>query len=151
VKVGGLVREAESAGIEIFLDREDKVRVRYAETHREQLVGLLAQLRSHRNDVAAVLRERQGVSAPPECPPLPPGVRLVRYAPKSPPVAVQPCSIVTDVDKFIRAYLRDLGWRLEHPKGHVCAPLPEILAKLAEVGVELELEPAEVLREPRPH
>ena len=88
-EVGGLVREAESAGIEILLDREDKVRVRYAETHQEQLVGLLAQLRSHRNDVATVLRERQGVSAPPECPPLPPGVRLIRYAPKTPPIAVQ--------------------------------------------------------------
>jgi len=76
----------------------------------------------------------------PECPPLPLGVRLIRYRPKSPPVAVQPCSIVTDVDKFIRAYLCDLKFRLEHPDAYACASLREILAKLAEVGLELALE-----------
>jgi len=71
---------------------------------------------------------------------LPGGVRLIRYRPKKPPVAVAPVSIVTDVDKFILAYLRDLGHRLQHPKTHACASLSEILAKLAEVGVELLLD-----------
>jgi len=140
VEVASLVRQAESAGIEVFLDRQGKARVRYAETHRERLAGLLARLRAQRNDVAALLRERQGVSAPPECPPLPPGVRLVRYTPKTPPVAIQPCSIVTNVDKFIRSYLRDLRFRLEHPEAYACTPMCEILAKLAEVGVELALD-----------
>jgi len=55
-------------------------------------------------------------------------------------VAVTPVSIVTDVDKFMRAHLRDLHFRLEHPNAHASAPLPEILAKLAEVGLELALE-----------
>ena len=83
-----------------------------------------------------------GISAPPGCPPLPPGVSLVRYAPKSLPVLIAPWSVVTDVGKFIQAYLQDLGWRLAHPQTYACAPLLEILAKLAEVGVELEIEPA---------
>ena len=79
-------------------------------------------------------------SAPAECPALPAGVRLVKYAHRDPPVAIAPVSIVTEVDKFIRAYLRDLGHRLQHPKTHACAPLSEILAKLAEVGLELTLD-----------
>src|SRR6516225_2106897 len=81
-----------------------------------------------------------GTPAPMKCPPLPAGVQLVRYAPKVPPVAVAPISIVTDVDKFLRAYISDLGHRLQHPETHGCAPLPEILAKLGEVGLELALE-----------
>ena len=104
------------------------------------LVGIL---RQHKAEIAEILRERQaalGSVVLPGCPPLPPGVRLLRYAPKTPPVAIQPCSIVTDVNKFIRAYLRDLEWRLAHPKTYACAPLPEILAKLAEVGVELDID-----------
>jgi hypothetical protein len=71
---------------------------------------------------------------------LPGGVRLIRYSPKKPPVAVAPISIVTDMDKFIRAYVRDLGQRLQYPGTHACASLPEILAKLAEVGLELALD-----------
>lgn len=81
-----------------------------------------------------------GIPASARCPALPTGVKLVRYDPKPPPVAVAPISIVTDVDAFIRAYLMDLGHRLQHPRTHACAPLPEILAKLAEVGVELAIE-----------
>jgi len=81
-----------------------------------------------------------GTAARNTCPQLPRGVRLVRYSPKKPPVAVAPIAIVTDVDRFIHSYLRDLQFRLEHPKAHACAPLYEILAKLAEVGVELEID-----------
>ena len=65
---------------------------------------------------------------------------MIRYQPKSPPVAVAPISIVIDVRKFIFAYLADLNYRLRHPDTHGCPPLSDILAKLAEVGVELSLE-----------
>jgi hypothetical protein len=77
-------------------------------------------------------------------------VKLVRYLPKDPPVAVAPVSIVTNVEKFIEAYLRDLSHRLKHPGTHACAPVSEILAKLAEVGLELEiLSPSEMARSER--
>jgi hypothetical protein len=56
-------------------------------------------------------------------------------------VAVQPVIVVVDVSKFICSCLRDLELRLQHPKSHACASLSEILAKLAEVGVELALDP----------
>jgi len=89
---------------------------------------------------AGVSDSDAGSLAPPKCPLLPPGVRLIRYRPKPSPVAVAPVSIVTDVGKFIAAYLADLDYRLRHPDTYACASLPEILAKLAEVGVELATE-----------
>jgi len=123
-----------------FMVEGDRVKVRFPPERRKALTPFLNTLRANRDAVAALVRARFcGVPAAAECPPLPPGVRLVKYAPKAPPVAVAPVSIVTDVDKFIRAYLRDLGHRLQHPKTHACAPLPEILTKLAEVGLELEI------------
>ena len=83
-----------------------------------------------------------GSPAPPTCPPLPSGLRLIRYQPKSPPVAVQPCIVVTDVEAFINHYLAELDARLHHPlqiRGG--GGVWEILLKLQEAGVELALEP----------
>lgn len=138
-KLDQVLSEFESKGGEFTLT-ENQVNVVYPLDHREALAPILATLRANRQTVEEIVRERlAGVPACPDCPALPPGVRLVRYAPKAPPVAVQPCSIVTDVDKFIRRYLEDLRFRLENPKVYACAPLDEILAKLAEVGVELVL------------
>lgn len=104
---------------------------------------LLEENRDDRKAVIEMLRDQEG-KRPPSLEDLrgllPGSVRLIRYSPKKPPVAVAPISIVTDVDKFIRAYLRDLAQRLQHPGTHACASLPEILAKLAEVGLELALD-----------
>ncbi len=130
----------ESLGGEFTIDGS-QILVEYSPERREAVATILEMLRTHRDEVAIVVRERSsGVPAPVGCPPLPLGVRLIKYAPKTPPVAVRPCSIVADVDKFISAYLRDLRFRLEHPKAYACAQLPDILAKLAEVGLELRLE-----------
>ena len=139
-KLDQTVAEFEFEGGEFALDG-NRVNVLYLPEHREDLAPILATLRAHREAVERIVRERlAGVSAPAGCPKLSPRVRLIRYDPKTPPVAAQPCSIATDVDKFIRSYLRDLQFRLEHPEAYACAPLPEILAKLADVGVELALD-----------
>jgi hypothetical protein len=141
-----MITKVEACGGRLWLD-EDHIKYSAPKSVLPEIRPFLHELRAHRDELAAVLRERpsaEGVSAPPNCPPLPQNVRLIRYAPKKPPVAVQPRSIVTDVDKFICAYLRDLRFRLEHPEAYACAPLPEILAKLAEVGLELALETPDV-------
>jgi len=81
------------------------------------------------------------VSAPAVCPPLPKGVRLVRYRPKEAPVFVAPISIVADVGKFIRVYLEELDAQLNHPiQIRAGGSVFEIVAKLAEVGLELAIE-----------
>ena len=85
--------------------------------------------------------EALGVPAPPVCPPLPKGVRLVRYEPRTPPVAIRPVSVVTDVNKFIRHYLEELDARLHSPvQIRAGGSVFEILSKLAEAGLELAIE-----------
>lgn len=99
-------------------------------------------LRRDRQAVIAMLRDIE--SKPPSLEEvkamLPPGVQVLKYQPRTPPFAVAPVSVVTNAGRFFRAYLRDMAWRLEHPKAYACAPLHEILAKLAEAGVELEID-----------
>lgn len=83
----------------------------------------------------------QGIPAPPECPALPGGVRLIRYEPKTPPVAIDTCSVVTDLKRFIRGELIDLDARLHSPvqirAGH---GVFTILDRLRQVGLELEIQ-----------
>lgn len=159
----------EAAGGSLTVERDD-IKVTYPKECREALAPLLHQLRARKAEVKCFVLEKERIHSArtptlyrqkaqagppfeagvpqndtggfehPKCPQLPPGVRSIRYQPKSSPVAVAPVSIVTDVDKFICAYLRDLRFRLEHPKAYACAPLYEILAKLAEVGLELEID-----------
>jgi len=105
---------------------------------------MLDELRARHKELAAILRERtppQGVPAPPRCPPLPQGVRLIAYAPKEPPVAVSVCSLVTNVDRFIRHQLEELDARLHSPvQIRAGDSVFEILRKLEEVGLEVTLE-----------
>jgi hypothetical protein len=77
-------------------------------------------------------------------PVMPAGVRLVRWAPKEPPIAIVRIGIVTDVHKFITATLLQLEARLEGKKflaGNWS--LTELVDRLDQVGVELEMESIE--------
>ena len=140
-----LIREVERLGGTFTLSG-DKIEVEYPDESASEVEALLPELRAQRDAVRSLLyKHHSGMTTPGGCPPLPSGVRLKKYAPKSPPVLVQPWSVVTDVEKFIRACLRGLDWRLKHPKAYAAPPIPEILSKLAEVGVEVEIyEPAEI-------
>jgi hypothetical protein len=85
--------------------------------------------------------EITGIPASSTCPPMPIGVKLVRYEPRKPPVAVDVCTVVTDVPKFIERELRDLDSRLNSPwaiRGGWS--VPEILDRLRQVGVGVEID-----------
>lgn len=73
---------------------------------------------------------------------LPCGVRLLRYQPKAPPVTIDVCSVVVDVERFLQAELRELDARLHSPvqirAGH---GVFTILDRLRQIGVELEIDP----------
>ncbi|MCJ7501477.1 MAG: hypothetical protein MUP80_00255 [Acidobacteriia bacterium] len=124
-------------GGELFLSG-DRLRYRIPaddpEAHQ-----LLAEIRRDREAVIEMMRDRE--SKPPSLDEvtamLPPGVRILRYEPKAVPFAVAPVSVVTSAGKFYRAYLRDLRWRVEHPGGCAAPPLADILAKLADAGLDL--------------
>ncbi len=81
------------------------------------------------------------VSKVSEVPPMPAGVHLISWSPKAAPIAIDVCSVVTDVEKFIEAELRDLNSRLNFPwttRGGWS--VPQILDRLKQAGVEVEID-----------
>jgi hypothetical protein len=72
---------------------------------------------------------------------MPRGVRLVHWEPKTAPVAIETCSIVVDVPKFVKAELQALDSRLNHPltiRGGFT--VPQMLELLRQVGVTVEID-----------
>jgi len=96
---------------------------------------LIPELRQQRAEMIALLQGRAALSS------MPPGVRLVRWDPKQPPILLERCSVVIDVEKFISATLAQIRARLE---GRDFAagnwPLRELVERLEQVGVEVEVD-----------
>ncbi len=131
-------------GGELFLQGET---IRYRiPADSEEAHEVIAELRRNRDALAAMLQDRE--NNPPSLAEvkaaLPPGVRLVSYQPEQAPFAVAPISIVTNAGKFFRAYLRDLRWRMEHQDGYAAPPLADVLSKLSDAGLQLNLKLNEV-------
>lgn len=100
--IADVVSEVEAAGVAFRLDGE-KVRVSYPDDQRrKELAEQIALLRAQRAEVAAYLKARSAI------PPMPEGVRLVRWEPKPAPIAIIRIGIVTDAPKFITATLLEL-------------------------------------------
>lgn len=134
MNVAETVSLVESAGAIFRLDGE-KVRVRYPDgDQREELTRQIALLRAHREEVAAFLRARDIVPA------MPPGVRLVRWDLKEPPVAIETCAIVNDPALFARSTLQQLRTVLAQPSHWVGWTVPQLIDRLAQVGVAVTLE-----------
>jgi len=72
---------------------------------------------------------------------MPPGVRLLKWDPKTPPVAIARMGIVSNIDKFIDATLRELGARLQG-KNFLAGnwSLRELVDRLEQVGVRVQVE-----------
>ena len=119
----------------------DKLKIRGPD--RPEVEELVSELRGKREAAIAFLQDQESRAPSLEeiKATLPPGVEVASYKPKDTPFAVAPVSVVTNAATFFRAYLRDLAWRMEHPRSYAAAPLPEILAKLADAGLELRIQP----------
>jgi hypothetical protein len=123
-----LIREVEAVGGRLVLRGN-----RIAYELPKDATSILTELKAHRDEVVEVLRS--------QCPPLPKGIRLVRYEPKSTPVAIDVCSVVTDVSLFIQREIEELNARLHSPvqiRGGW--GVFTILDRLRQAGVELALE-----------
>jgi hypothetical protein len=140
----------------------DRVRVRHQSKPQAEALPLLEYIRQHKADVLAALMGPQPVNnacpiaainvdgdvldgfvaeAPPRPPRLPHGLRLVSYSPKRPPVALEQCSIVTNVQLFIQSSLADLEDRLNRPKVNRYGwTVPQILDRLRQVGLVIEID-----------
>ena len=127
----------EAAGAEFRLYGE-KVRIWYPdEDRREELSAQVNLLRDHRAEVAVFLKSRSIIPA------MPPGVRLVNWSLKEPPIAIEYHAVVTEPAKFARATLEELRERLTNPKRKFGWSIEQLIDRLSQVGVTVALESAE--------
>jgi hypothetical protein len=134
MSISQILGEVEAAGIAFRLDGEG-VRIWFPEPQqREELAGQVAFLRTHRDEVADFLRKRVAI------PTMPPGVRLVKWSLKDPPVAIETCAVVTEPALFASTTLEQLRVALANPKRWVGWSVSQLLERLAQVGVTVVLE-----------
>lgn len=134
MSVSGVLSEVEAVGIELRLDGE-KIRIRFPEAQqREDLAEQVLFLRAHRDEVAEFLRARASI------PTMPPGVRLVKWKLKEPPVAIETCTVVTEPALFASTTLEQLRIVLPNPKRWVGWSVFQLIERLAQVGVAVALE-----------
>lgn len=144
MNVAETVNSIEAAGATFRLDGE-KVLVRYPdEEQREQLTEQVALLRAHKSEVAALLKVRSII------PTMPAQMRLLEWKLKEPPVAIETCSVVTDTALFAHRTLEQLRMALAQPRRWVGWSVPQLIDRLAQVGVIVALESSEKLEEGRP-
>jgi len=101
----------------------------------EEIAPMLEELRAHRDEVVRVLQQRQ------EVPAIPPGVRLIGWNLKEPPVAIETCSVVIDPARFAKSTLLQLQAALKGKRwlaGHWTTV--ELIERLKQVGVEVEMD-----------
>jgi hypothetical protein len=124
-----IVSRPEVAGGKLTLNGE---RIRYSIPSADaEARGLLAKLRERKPEVTNLLRVRAAT---------PLGVRIVGWNLKEPPVGIDTCSVVTDPALFARSTLVQLGVALAQPKRWVGWSIPQLIDRLAQVGVNVALE-----------
>jgi hypothetical protein len=101
----------------------------------ESAVWLVSEIKEHREELVAMLRAQETPL------PMPPGVRLLKWAPRTPPIAIVRTGIVTNAHTFIAATLSQLEARLEG-KDFLAGnwSLRELLDRLDQVGVQVQVE-----------
>lgn len=143
--VAELLQHAELLGVRFWFEGE-KLKVGLPDDPEAQ--AAVDELRAHRDDVLRLLQEREAI------PPMPPGVRLVEWKPKSAPVMITRWAVVADVPGFVRCTLRQLehaiAWEAGDDNrrwlaGHR-SPC-ELQDYLSQVGCVVEIEEAQCRRE----
>ena len=117
-----------AAGGQLWLEG-DKVRARLPESLRP----LVRMIRERKPEIVELLAQR---------PAMPAGVRLVSYAPATPPVKLSRCETVVDTSRFIQSTLQQLGAKLNGECGwhYGWRSLSELLTRLEAVGCEVALD-----------
>jgi len=130
-----IIERIEGVGGALHLNG-DRIRCRLP----EDAAPLLDELRAYRDEVIALLKRRE------EIPPMPQGVRLVRWNLKDPPIAIETCSVVTNPVLFAKSTLEELRVAIENPKRWVGWSLPQLIDRLVQVGVTVALDPEHPLQ-----
>jgi hypothetical protein len=129
IEVIDIVSRLEAVGGKLTLDGE---RIRYSIPSGDaEARDLLDELREHKPAVTDLLRVRDAT---------PPGVRIIGWNLKEPPIAIEYHAVVTDPAKFARATLGELRERLTNPMRMYGWSVPQLIDRLAQVGVTVALE-----------
>jgi hypothetical protein len=134
MSVSKTLKEIEAVGIAVRLDGQ-KVRIWYPDPQqRREFAGQISFLRSHKGEVVELLRMRTTI------PSMPPGVRLVEWHLKEPPIGIETATVVTDPDLFARTTLAQLGVTLVDPDRRVGWSVPQLIERLSQVGAIVTIE-----------
>jgi hypothetical protein len=128
-----VVSEVEAAGVALQLCG-DKVRIGFPDVQRRhELAEQVAFLRAHRDEVTGFLRDRATVPA------MPPGIRLLAWNLKEPPIAIESCAVVVSPTLFAKTSLVQLGTALANPARWVGWSVQQLIDRLRQVGVDVAL------------
>jgi hypothetical protein len=125
-----IVARVENAGGKLAL-RGERIRVQLP----QDAAGLIDELRARREEVVNLLRARASI------PEMPPGVRLLAWNLKDPPIAIDAPSVVFNPSLFARSTLEQLRAALADPKRRIGWTVPQLIERLAQVGVIVANEP----------
>ena len=124
-----VLTEIEAAGATLRIEG-NKVRIVFVDDlQRNRLAHQVSFLRQHRDDVMEWLKARATV------PEMPTGIRLLHWKLKEPPVAIEMCAVVTDPAQFARITLEQLAISVSEPGRWVGWTVPQLVDRLAQVGV----------------
>jgi hypothetical protein len=127
--VEGLIERVEAAGGVLTVHGE-RIRCRLP----EEASPLIEELRARREEVLLALSQRSPI------PPMPRGLRLVRWNLKDTPVRLDCCSVVTDTARFAETTVEQLRIALGDPNRCVGWSVAQLIERLDRVGVSLVLE-----------
>jgi hypothetical protein len=130
--VEDVVSRIEGLGGCLALNRDGSIRYRVPRDIPESK-ALLDAVKAEKEALIAYLRERAAV------PVMPPGVSLVAWKLKEPPVAIETCAAVTDTALFAKSTLEQLRIAMTQPRRWVGWSVPQLLDRLAQVGVVVTL------------
>jgi hypothetical protein len=131
-----VISRIEKLGGYLALDADGGIRYRVPKGNQEAQ-ALLGVVRAEKEALLVYLQNRQARQTAPA---LPPGVRLVKWNLKKPPVAIEVCSIVVNPSLFARCTLEQLRIALTEPKRWIGWTVPQLIDRLAQVGVTVALE-----------
>jgi hypothetical protein len=115
------------------------------------LDGEISEKREERvgNQRLELIGASQELTVPRNVPVMPLGLRLIQWSLKEPPVCLEVYSIVTDTTKFVTSTLGQIQRLLEDPKAKVGWSVSQLIDRLAQVGVIVELETEKSSEKPR--
>jgi hypothetical protein len=128
-----VVSRIEGLGGYLALEGDRNIRYRLPNDNAES-TALLQAVKAEKEAIVAYLRTRATI------PTMPHGVSLIAWKLKEPPVAIETCAVVVDTVLFAKSTLEQLRIALTEPKRWVGWSVPQLIDRLAQVGVQVALE-----------